>query len=61
MNNTGRYTLTMRNEQGATEVTKHNTKAAVRAQIRTWDARNMTATVRDEKTKETYEGSALGY
>jgi hypothetical protein len=57
-----RYRLWMSNTQGATEETSHHTKARTREQIRTWDARNMTATVVDAQSGETiYEGSALGF
>ncbi len=55
-----RYTLVMIGDGGATEQTSHSTKAGVRAQIRTWDARGMSASVSDEG-KEIYSGSALSF
>lgn len=54
------YTLIMLNQQGASEQTEHATKAAVRKQIRTWDARHMTARVlRDGRA--IYQGRALRF
>ena len=61
MNSTARkYTLIMLNSQGASEETKHTTKTMVRRQIRTWDAKDMTARVY-AAAELIYEGSALGF
>jgi hypothetical protein len=57
-----RYILIMSNAQGASEETSHSTKTGCRAQIRTWDARKMTCSVRDSDSGQViYDGSALGF
>lgn len=56
------YTLIMRNSQGASDKTQHETKAAIRRQIRTWDAKGMTCTVYNDKDGSVvYDGSALSF
>lgn len=55
------YTLIMLNKQGASEETKHATKAAIRAHIRQWDAKGMTARVIDANGETIYDGSALSF
>ncbi len=54
------YTLIMLNAQGASEETGHDTKAAVRRQIRTWEARKMTARVIVDGFT-VYDGPALKF
>jgi hypothetical protein len=56
------YTLTISNSSGANEETRGLvTKADVRRQIRTWDAKGMLATVRTSEGEEVYSGSALSF
>jgi hypothetical protein len=56
------YTLIMINKQGASEETcNHASKADVRRQIRTWDAKGMTARVCTSDGDFVYEGSALSF
>lgn len=56
------YTLIMLNSQGASEETRnHATKADVRRQIRTWQAKGMTARVFTSDGEDIYDGSALSF
>ena len=56
------YTLLMFNNQGACEETSHATKAEIRRQIRTWNAKGMGARVIDNETGETiHQGTALSF
>jgi hypothetical protein len=56
------YTLIMINEQGASEETRnHSTKADVRREIRTWDAKAMTARVYTSDGECIYDGPALSF
>jgi hypothetical protein len=56
------YTLIMLNEQGASEETRnHSTKAEVRRQIRTWNAKDMTSRVYTNQGVRVYEGPALSF
>jgi hypothetical protein len=56
------YTLIMINEQGASEETRYLiSKADVRRQIRTWDAKGMTARVYTSDGECVYDGSALSF
>ena len=54
------YELIISNDQGATETTNHRSKASVRRQIRTWQARDMTAKVYVGSTA-VYSGRALSF
>ena len=56
------YTLIMLNKQGAAEKTReHASKADVRRQIRTWEAKGMTARVYTSDGECIYDGSALSF
>lgn len=56
------YTLIMINKQGASEQTReHASKTDVRRQIRTWDAKDMTARVYTSDGECIYDGSALSF
>lgn len=56
------YTLIMINAQGASEETRnHASKAEVRRQIRTWDAKDMTARVYTNDGACIWDGSALSF
>lgn len=56
------YILVVINKQGASEETRYQTKAAVRAAIRTWaDPRNLTARVWTSEGEQIYDGTALGF
>ena len=56
------YTLIMINNQGASDETRnHATKAAVRREIRTWNAKGMTARVYTSDGDCIYDGSALSF
>ena len=54
-------TLIMINKQGASQETDHNNQSAIRRQIRTWQARGMTARVFDDNGECIYDGPALSY
>lgn len=56
------YTLILINKQGASaETINHTTKADVRREIRTWDAKGMTARVYTSDGECIYDGSALSF
>ena len=56
------YTLIMLNKQGASDETReHSSKADVRRQIRTWDAKDMEARVYTSDGECIYVGSALSF
>ena len=56
------YTLVMLNSQGASESTYYlPSKAAVREQIRTWDAKGMTARVWTSDGQSIWDGPALSF
>lgn len=55
------YTLIMLNAQGASEESRHSTKASARRKIRTWGAKGMTARVYTSDGACIYEGSALSF
>lgn len=56
------YTLIMINKSGASKETRnHPTKAAVRREIRTWNASGMTARVYNTDGDCLYDGSALSF
>lgn len=58
------YELFMRNSQGAITCTKHHKKQEVRDEIRTWDAKGMTAQVflhTEQCATEIYNGPALKF
>jgi hypothetical protein len=56
------YTLIVINKQGASDQTSNlPTKAAVRREIRTWDAKDLTARVYTSDGACVYDGSALSF
>jgi hypothetical protein len=56
------YTLIMITKSGASEETSnHSSKAAVRREIRTWDAKGMVARVYTCDGECIYNGSALSF
>lgn len=54
------YTLLLINTQGASDLTRHQTKTAIRKYIRTWQ-KGMNARVLDSDGKLIYEGSAYRF
>ena len=59
-----RYTVTVRNQQGASSVSYHPSRAAAKRYLRaTWfDLERMTTTVVDNRTGwSIYDGSAKGF
>lgn len=56
------YELILLNDQGASVKTgTHPTKAAVRREIRTWDAKPMKARVYNSDGECIYDGTALSF
>ncbi len=56
------YTLIVINKQGASEETRnHTSKSSVRREIRTWNAKGMTARVYTSYGECIYDGSALSF
>lgn len=56
------YALYLYNDQGAVDGTQHQNKAAIRAEIRRWDAKKMRARVINRISGiEIYSGPALSF